>query len=136
MTKARSLVGLGVHAATIVAAALDADTGELQFFEMNGETRVRPRSAGLPRPVRVAYEAGPTGYALARKLAKRKIERVVAAPSKIPRASGDRLKNDRRNAEHLVRLLLAGKLYPVRVPGPRRKRCVISSGRGRRCRWI
>ena len=45
MTKARSLVGLGVHAAMIVAAALDADTGELQFFEMNGETRVRPRSA-------------------------------------------------------------------------------------------
>jgi transposase len=43
---------------------------------------------------------------------------VVAAPSKIPRASGDKVKNDRRDAEHLVRLLLAGKLHPVRVPGP------------------
>jgi transposase len=43
---------------------------------------------------------------------------VVAAPSKIPRASGDRVKTDRRDAEHLVRLLLAGKLHPVRVPGP------------------
>jgi transposase len=42
---------------------------------------------------------------------------VVAAPSKIPRASGDRVKTDRRDAEHLVRLLLAGKLHPVRVPG-------------------
>jgi transposase len=42
---------------------------------------------------------------------------VVAAPSKIPRASGDRVKTDRRDAEHLVRLLLAGKLHAVRVPG-------------------
>jgi len=74
--------------------------------------------AGLPRPVRAAYEAGPTGYTLARELAKRGIECVVAAPSKIPRASGDKVKNDRRDAEHLVRLLLAGKLHPVRVPGP------------------
>src|SRR5664279_1001819 len=39
------------------------------------------------------------------------------APSKIPRASGDRVKTDRRDAEHLVRLLLAGKLHAVRVPG-------------------
>ena len=73
--------------------------------------------AGLPRPVRVAYEAGPTGYGLARELAKRGVECVVAAPSKIPRASGDRVKTDRRDAEHLVRLLLAGKLHAVRVPG-------------------
>jgi transposase len=42
---------------------------------------------------------------------------VVAAPSKIPRASGDRVKTDRRDAEHLARLLGAGKLHPVRIPG-------------------
>jgi transposase len=46
------------------------------------------------------------------------VECVVAAPSKIPRASGDRVKTDRRDAELLARLLLAGKLHPVRVPGP------------------
>src|SRR5664280_3463652 len=74
--------------------------------------------AGLPRPVRVAYEAGPTGYGLARELLKRGVECVVAAPSKIPRASGDRVKTDRRDAELLARLLMAGKLHPVRVPGP------------------
>jgi hypothetical protein len=43
---------------------------------------------------------------------------VVAAPSKIPRAAGERVKTDRRDAELLVRLLLAGKLHPVRIPGP------------------
>ncbi len=89
--------------------------------------------AGLARPVRAAYEAGPTGYGLTRELAKRRVECVVAAPSKIPRASGDRVKTDRRDAELLVRLLLAGKLHAVRVPGSRRRRCVIWSARGRRC---
>ena len=42
---------------------------------------------------------------------------VVAAPSKIPRGSGERVKTDRRDAELLARLLLAGKLHPVRVRG-------------------
>jgi transposase len=119
MSKARSLVGLDVHATKIVAAVLDAETGELQCFTMSGESdEAAGFCAALPHPVRVAYEAGPTGYGLARELAVRGVECVVAAPSKIPRASGDRVKTDRRDAEHLVRLLLAGKLHPVRVPGP------------------
>lgn len=57
------------------------------------------------------------GYGLARELVKRGVECVVAAPSKIPRASGDWVKTDRRDAELLARLLLAGKLHAVRVPG-------------------
>jgi len=118
MAKARTLVGLDVHATKIVAAVLDADSGQLQSFTMGGETtKAAAFCAGLSRPVRAAYEAGPTGYGLARELAERGVQCVVAAPSKIPRASGDRVKTDRRDAEHLVRLLLAGKLHPVRVPG-------------------
>ncbi len=118
MTKARSQVGLDVHATKIVAAVLDAETGELQTFAMSGDAvGAAGFCAGLPRPARVAYEAGPTGYGLARELAKRGVECVVAAPSKIPRASGDRVKTDRRDAELLARLLMAGKLHPVRVPG-------------------
>ena len=118
MAKAKTLVGLDVHATKIVAAVLDAETGQLQTFGMSGDTDGAVGfCAGLPRPVRVAYEAGPTGYGLARELAKRGVECVVAAPSKIPRATGDRVKTDRRDAEHLVRLLLAGKLHAVRVPG-------------------
>jgi transposase len=118
MAKARSLVGLDMHAAKIVAAVLDAESGQLTFLGLTGETeKAAGFCAGLPRPVRVAYEAGPTGYGLARELANRRVECVVAAPSKIPRASGDRVKTDRRDAELLVRLLFAGELHPVRVPG-------------------
>lgn len=118
MAKARTLVGLDVHATKVVAAVLDVETGELGFFGMEMDVdRVAGFCAALPGPVGVAYEAGPTGYGLARELAKRRVGCVVAAPSKIPRGSGERIKTDRRDAELLVRLLLAGKLHAVRVPG-------------------
>lgn len=118
MAKAKTLVGLDVHAAKIVAATLDAETGELGLFKLPGcPIEAASFCAALPAPVRTTYEAGPTGYGLARELAEREVECVVAAPGKIPRAATDRVKTDRRDAEHLVRLLLAGKLHPVRVPG-------------------
>jgi transposase len=118
VAKARTLVGLDVHATKVVAAVLDAETGELQWFRVSGDIgEAAGLCAGLPRPVRVSYEAGPTGYGLARELERRGVACVVAAPSKIPRACGERVKTDRRDAEHLVRLLWAGKLHPVRVPG-------------------
>ena len=50
MAKARTLVGLDVHATKIVAAVLDADTGELKTFAMSGDTAaVAGFCAGLPR---------------------------------------------------------------------------------------
>src|ERR1700722_18808790 len=134
MAKARSLVGLDVHATKIVAAVLDAETGQLQVFGMSGENaNAAAFCAGLPRPVRVAYEAGPTGYGLARELAKRGVECVVAAPSKIPRASGDRVKTDRRDAEHLVRFCWRASCTRSGFPATRRRRCVTWSEHATRC---
>jgi transposase len=40
----------------------------------------------------------------------------VIAPSKTPRRPGERIKTDRRDAEHLVRQLMAGGLTAIRVP--------------------
>lgn len=118
MAQARTVIGLDVHATKIVAATLDTESGELGSFRLSGcPVEAAKFCARLPAPVRATYEAGPTGYGLARELARREVECVVAAPGKIPRASGDRVKTDRRDAEHLARLLLAGKLSPVRVPG-------------------
>ena len=126
MAKARSLVGLDVHATKIVAAVLDADTGGLEVFVRDGESAgAAAFCAGLPRPVKVAYEAGPTGYPLARELAARGVQCVVAAPSKIPRAAGDKLKNDRRDAEHLVRLLWRASCTPSASRALRKRHCVI-----------
>jgi transposase len=118
MAQVRTLVGLDVHASKIVAAVLDAETGELRSFRLPGcAVEAAGFCARLQAPVRATYEAGPTGYGLARELGQREVECVVAAPGKIPRAAGDRVKTDRRDAEHLARLLLAGRLCPVRVPG-------------------
>jgi transposase len=41
---------------------------------------------------------------------------VVCAPGLIPRGATDRVKTDRRDAERLVRLLVAGELHRVAVP--------------------
>jgi transposase len=118
MAKARTLVGLDVHAAKTVAAILDAQTGELRFVRLGGEPAAAVELlSGLPRPVGATYEAGPSGYELARELERAGIDCLVCAPGKIPRGATERIKTDRRDAEHLVRLLLAGKLHRVRVPG-------------------
>jgi transposase len=117
VAQVRSWAGLDVHAAKVIAAAVDARSGELRFQRLTGSTsEVVAFCRALPGPVKVAYEAGPTGFGLARELAEVGVECVVAAPGKIARAPQDRVKTDRRDAERLVRLLMAGELHPVRVP--------------------
>ena len=112
-------VGLDVHARKVVAGVLDAASGEVRT--LRAPTVVDETAAWLgqlPAPVRVAYEAGPTGYGLARACTAVGIACTVAAPSKIPRAPGDKVKTDRRDAERLARLLRLGELVAVRVPEP------------------
>jgi transposase len=112
-------VGLDVHARKIVAGVLDARSGELRSLRaptLPVETVEWLRQ--FPAPIRVGYEAGPTGYGLARACLAAGVACTVAAPSKIPRAAGDRVKTDRRDAERLARLLRLGELVAVRVPEP------------------
>jgi transposase len=110
---------LDVHARKTVAGVLDAASGELR--SLRAPTLPDETVGWLQQfaaPVRVAYEAGPTGYGLARVCTAAGIACTVAAPSKIPRAPADRVKTDRRDAERLARLLRLGELVPVRVPEP------------------
>jgi transposase len=117
MTQVRSWAGLDVHAAKVLAVTVDGQSGELRSRRLSGRTsEVVEFCAGLPGPSRVAYEAGPTGFTLARALTGAGIECVIAAPGKIERPAQDRVKTDRRDAERLVRLLMVDGLYPVRVP--------------------
>ena len=99
-------VGLDVHARSVVACGLDGRTGELferRLTPDRGEILGWIRS--LPGPVAVTYEAGPTGFGLARFLTGQGIDCQVAAPSRLQRPSGDRVKTDMRDARHLARLL-------------------------------
>src|SRR5215212_7727101 len=110
-------VGLDVHARSTQAAAIELPTGELNRARFGiGVEPVVDWLKELPGPVRAAYEAGPTGFGLARAARAAGIELEVVAPSKTPRAPGDRVKTDRKDAELLARLLLAGQLRPVTVP--------------------
>lgn len=88
MAKAKTLVGLDVHAAKVVAAILDSETGELRFARLGGASGpVVELCSSLRGPVRATYEAGPTGYGLARGLAAAEVDCLVAAPGKIPRGA-------------------------------------------------
>jgi transposase len=113
----RTFVGLDVHARSVVACALDDVTGELSRARLvpDHET-IMTWLAGLNGPVAVTYEAGPTGFGLARFLTGHGVRCVVAAPSKLHRPSGDRVKTDARDALLLARLLRLGEITAVRVP--------------------
>jgi transposase len=106
-----TLVGLDVHARQTHAAVLDRSTSELAV----GKLRMAPAEvvsflAGLGSELRAVYEAGPTGFGLARAARERGLDVRVAAPGSIPRGSSDRVKTDRRDAARLLRLLAAGEL--------------------------
>jgi transposase len=112
-------VGLDVHARSVHAAAIDVVTGELRRARFGGGSgEVVEWLAGLPQPLRGCYEAGPTGFGLYRAAEAAGVAVEVIAPSKTPRASGDKVKSDRKDAELLARLLLAGQLKAVVVPPP------------------
>ena len=106
-----------MHARSIVAGVLDVETGEVWSRRLPSATEAVLGWVGsLPGPVAVAYEAGPTGFGLARALGQLGVRSVVVAPSKLERPAGDRVKTDRRDAERLARLLNIGELPGVRVP--------------------
>jgi len=120
MAKAMTLVGLDVHARQTHAAMLVVNTGELRSCRLRmAPEEVASFLAKLPAPVLAVYEAGPTGFGLARAAAERGIEVRVVAPGSIPKGPGDRVKTNRRDAVKLPKLLRAGELTAVWVPDER-----------------
>ena len=119
MTDGICFVGLDVHARKTAAAAVQLGSGEVFKAQLPGS----PAAAiewlqTLPGPVRAVYEAGPTGFGLARAAQAAGVEVMVCSPGAIPRQPGDRIKTDTRDALKLARLLAAGQLRPVVVPAP------------------
>jgi transposase len=117
MARSMSVVGLDVHASQTHAAILDVSSGELRVVRLRmAPVEVVGFLATLPGPVQAVYEAGPTGFGLARAAVAVGIDVAVVAAGKVPRASGDRVKTDKRDAQRLARLLAAGELRFAFVP--------------------
>ena len=116
-------VGLDVHARETTVAVFDQATGEVLTRRVVGRPHeLVPLLLEVPRPARMVYEAGPTGYGLARRARVWGIEMSVCAPGRTERRPGDRIKTDKRDAVRLARLLAAGELAIVTVPSLERER--------------
>lgn len=83
-------------------------------YELGAVDRFLERFEGCE--IRVVYEAGPFGFALARHLRSRGVLCRVAAPSLMPRAAGNRVKTDRRDARQLMELGWSEETVEARVP--------------------
>ena len=123
MEQPTRFVGMDVHKDTIVVAVTAAgDVGKATFYGTIPNTTAaleklvtRLRVAGSG-PLKFCYETGPCGYGVHRTLTRLGEDCMVAAPSMIPRRSGDRQKNDKRDASALAVLHRGGLLTAVWVP--------------------
>ncbi|MGH2860031.1 MAG: IS110 family transposase, partial [Solirubrobacteraceae bacterium] len=115
-------VGLDVHAHESTIAIFDQDTGELSTKRVVGRPHeLIPVLQQIALPARMVYEAGPTGYGLARRARAAGIEMAVCAPGRTDRAPTDRIKTDKRDAIRLARRLAAGELAIVTIPSVERE---------------
>ena len=124
----RTSIGLDVHPRSVAAAAIDGVAGEVFQNRLTPSyEHIRSWISGLPGPVAVAYEAGPTGFGLQRALTGAGIRCEVVAPSKLQKPSGNRVKTDARDALHLSRLLRSTRSPRCRFRAWNRKQLVIWS---------
>ncbi len=119
-------IGLDVHKDSItVAIAEPLPKGEIRLFgtianslQAVERTLTTIRKAHPAAHLEVAYEAGPCGFGIARRLKQLGVSCLVAAPSLIPKQPGAPFKTDQRDARSITRLLRAGELTAVYVPEP------------------
>jgi transposase len=122
MKDSNTVVGLDVHKNSIsIAVAETGGSMEVRHYGRIGGTmdaldRVVRKLVSKGSTLRFVYEAGPCGYEIYRHLTGKGFSCKVIAPSKTPKKSGDRIKNDRRDAETLARLERAGELTAISVP--------------------
>ena len=116
-------LGLDVHNDSIAVSLAPSDSTEVRRYGIIGGQHddvlkliQKLQSAHPGVALKFCYEAGPRGYPLCRFIRSHGCECIIVSPSKIPRASGDRVKTDRRDADQLARLFRAGELTGIYVP--------------------
>lgn len=113
------VLAMDVHKNTISTGLLEAGSESPVVDKLSADDEsVRRLISRFDEPERVwaCYEAGPTGYELARTLRGAGMHCEVIAPSLIPARPGDRVKTDKRDARRLALLFRASQLSSVRVP--------------------
>lgn len=122
MKKIVKYVGLDVHKDSITIAITDQGRdSEARVYgkianNLDQIDKVMRKLIAKNAQLHCVYEAGPCGYPLYRHLTNKGIDCAVVAPALIPKKSGDRVKNDRRDAIKLASLHRAGELTAVYVP--------------------
>lgn len=119
-------IGLDTHKEqTQVAYTLDHrsaeinDLGRIQTTKTGFVKLARQFQSKYPHAtLHFVYEAGPCGYWIYRLLTSLGHCCFLVAPSLIPKKPGDRVKTDKRDAQHLARLLKNNDLDPIYVPEP------------------
>ena len=116
-----AFVGVDVHKRTYTVTVWTPVRGVVASWTQPAEEALLlARLAAIRSGVGgVAYEAGPTGFGLCRRLRTAGFAADVVAPSRTPSSSGRRTKCDRRDSEQLAFLLGKEMLTPVYVPTPK-----------------
>jgi len=115
-------IGMDVHKKTItVAIADEGRQNQPRIYgtinnDLSALDKFCRKMVSTANQLHFVYEAGPCGYGICRHLTEKGFDCMVAAPSLIPKKSGDRIKNDRRDAKMLARLHRADELTAVYVP--------------------
>jgi transposase len=115
-------IGMDVHKKTITIAIIDDGRNQrVRVYgtivnEADALDKFCRKMVSTTSQLHFVYEAGPCGYGIYRHLHSKGFDCMVAAPALIPKKSGDRVKNDRRDAKMLARLHRAGELSAVYVP--------------------
>src|SRR5690606_23480948 len=119
-------IGLDVHKDSIAIAYTKAgERKEPTYFgECGGSVLAAERclrriaaklGVGL-RDLKVCYEAGPSGFVLARRFLRLGLECVVMSPSRTERKPNEKIKTDKRDAIHIAKAFRNGDITVVRVP--------------------
>ena len=110
-------IGVDVHKRSYHIALLRADNKTFTLTSQASPEAFVEQIRRLAIPVAgVAYEAGPTGFGLARALMTAKIPVIVAAPSKIPRSVSAGAKTDRLDCLKLALYAAKGMIRPIAIP--------------------
>lgn len=110
-------IGIDTHKKTYHVALYLNDAPALDFVMPADPDPFIRQIKPVQRAIKgIVYEAGPTGYSLARLLQKYHLPVMVAAPSKTLRPSARENKTDRLDSKKLACYLAKGLLRPVPIP--------------------